>query len=134
MKIIRIFILTLPIGLLGACSTSQNFTCLTPETKCQSISETHTKWQNGELKEYSVKPDELTSDEDDEENSPGYEKTLKINTSTTSLATVKPGKPILSSPRTLRGWVKPFVDADNDYHDETFITIRLDNGVWIKDE
>lgn len=45
--------------------------------------------------------------------------------------TIRPGDPLRSGERVLRVWVAPWVDADGDFHDQSYVYLVVDHGRWI---
>jgi len=48
--------------------------------------------------------------------------------------TIKPGDPLRQPGRVLRVWIAPWVDADGDYHDQSYVYLVLDHGRWFIDK
>lgn len=48
--------------------------------------------------------------------------------------TIKPGDPLREPERVLRVWMAPWVDADGDYHDQSYVYLVLDHGRWYIDK
>lgn len=46
------------------------------------------------------------------------------------LISVEPGDALLSRPKVLRVWIRPWEDKD-DLHDEQYVYLRLDRGSWL---
>lgn len=46
------------------------------------------------------------------------------------VVSVVPDAPLLIAPRELRIWFNRWIDDAGDFHDESFLYIRLDNGRW----
>jgi len=42
-------------------------------------------------------------------------------------------RPLRSSPRILRLWIKPWEDADHDLVDQSYVYVRVDQGKWMLD-
>lgn len=125
--------------LLSGCATPK-YACGVPDgIGCKPLSEVQQMAQNGTLKLREA-PDHLNSSTRDKPRS-DLEKLVnsKAVTKPTQaviadkhgvVATVSPGMPILTPPRTLRVWVARWSDDEGALHDETYLYLRLDNGQW----
>ncbi len=51
--------------------------------------------------------------------------------SASALPVALPGMPIRSQARTVRIWVAPWVDADGDLNDQTFVYVTTEQGKWL---
>lgn len=127
--------------LLSGCATPK-YACGVPDgIGCKPLSEVQRIAQNGTLKLREA-PDHLNNDTGEKPRS-DLEKLISgkaksepqqpvIETRSTQgvVATVSPGMPILTPPRTLRVWVARWSDDEGTLHDETYLYLRLDNGQW----
>ena len=62
------------------------------------------------------------------------EVTLKDSTPAPAGAMTVPlssGTPIRSAPQVLRAWFAPWPDSDDDYHDQEYVYMAVDNGDWL---
>jgi len=47
--------------------------------------------------------------------------------------TVHPGNPLRSGERVMRVWMAPWVDKDDDYHDQSYVYLVMNHGRWYVD-
>jgi len=46
---------------------------------------------------------------------------------------IQPGTPIRDQSKVLRVWIAPWVDKDDDYHDQAYVYLVLNHGHWFID-
>jgi len=94
--------------------------------------------QDGSLKSQAVPdnrdPVEHDQDEEDFNDVDAQQTPSAPSRRSAGLATVSPGAPLLTPPRTMRVWVAPWPDEDGTLHDETYLYLRLDNGHWVMEK
>ena len=116
---------------LGACASingvtgsTDKFACKAPDgVACNSLSGTYANAQANNL------PSQRASQASDG-GTKHPQQTDVVADYSSAMPVVLPGIPIRSDQRTMRVWVAPWVDADGDLHDQTYLYLVVDPGKW----
>jgi len=104
---------------LGACAPTFHCTDGMKGPGCNSVSQVYENTHQG--KSMSRVYDETH---------PAAEKAPETQPPAGLPQTIKPGDPLRSGERVLRVWMAPWVDKDEDYHDQSYVYLVLDHGRW----
>ena len=114
-----ILVIVVCLGILAGCSSAPKFACGLPDgVGCKSVSEVYAGAKNNISFGPGVPADNASNGAGE---SPSPRPVV---------ATVKPGKVVLTTPEYVRMWINRWEDGEGDMRDETFVYLRLNNGHW----